>query len=300
MVALLYFAWPAQWGGQTTWVVVKGTSMRPHYHTGDIVIARTSDHHDIGDVVVYRVPSEYLGAGHLIMHRLKAIRPDGTYVIQGDNRETPDDFIIHSTDVVGVQAVHIPKAGSLLKMLSQWWFLAGLIGAFAFVKLWPDDDEAVDDDDAIAVGAPLIPALAMPVMARPVPVVVRSRPRVMVDGDGLALARWPDARLDHSRQWAIDAADQLGQRFGTPVAMMFARDVQGLHDRPHAYVELAPENGTVADAVHAHVADRPPSLSVLVVTDLFEIADGVWSRGGSAMRCADWLRLGESVGATIR
>jgi hypothetical protein len=82
--------------------------------------------------------------------------------------------------------------------------------------------------------------------------------------------------------------------------MVFAPDVQGLRDGTHAYVELASESGTVADAVRAHLADRPPSLTVLVVTDLLEIADGVWSHGGSVMRCADWLALGERVGVTHR
>ena len=78
MIGLVVFAWPTQWGGKTTYIVVRGTSMEPSFHTGDIVIARATDDHQVGDILVYAVPDGSTGAGKLIMHRLIEIRPDGT------------------------------------------------------------------------------------------------------------------------------------------------------------------------------------------------------------------------------
>ena len=150
LLLAIWFGWPSQWGGNTTYVVVQGTSMQPNYYTGDVVIARSSSHHEVGDVLVYAVPDEYTGAGKLIMHRLKSIEPDGRYIIQGDNRDEPDQFDIYPDDVVGVARVHIPKVGTTANLLGRWWFLAGLVGLFALTQLWPDDDE---DDERGGAGA---------------------------------------------------------------------------------------------------------------------------------------------------
>lgn len=322
LIGLVVFAWPTQWGGKTTYIVVRGTSMQPHFHTGDIVIARATDDHQVGDILVYAVPDGTTGAGKLIMHRLKEIRPDGTYVIQGDNRDTPDQFKIGPENVVGEERWHIPQIGIVMSLLSQWWLLAGLIGLFAFLKLWPDDETEATDDQApaltgstdeaaaAAVGDSAmvtIPDDAEPssdgehaVPERPPITVRRARPHVIVDGDGVAAARWPGVDLHTSRQWAVDAADEVAARFGTRVAVLFAPGADGLTDGSHAYVELTIEDATLATVARAFVTDRVAAGSTaLVVTDAFEIADEVWSNGGSVMRCSNWLALGESVGAVV-
>ena len=146
LAIVAFYLWPSQWGGDTTYVVVRGTSMQPNYRTGDIVIARSTDHHEVGDVLVYAVPEKYNGAGKLIMHRLKSIQENGRYIIQGDNRDSPDDFEVRSDDVVGVAKWHIPRLGLLAQILGQWWFIASLVAAFALLQLWPDDDEDEDED----------------------------------------------------------------------------------------------------------------------------------------------------------
>ena len=97
----------------------------------------------------------------------------------------------------------------------------------------------------------------------------------------------------------MDAADDIGRRFGTPVALIFEGDVAGLDDGPHAFVEL--------------VADDSSSPTPCCVTSV--LAGPAWPHssspttpawptnlkagGGSVMRCAAWLSLGEQVGATL-
>jgi signal peptidase len=225
VLALAYFAWPLQWGGGTTWVVVKGTSMQPNFHTGDIVIARKDSHHEIGDILVYRVPEEYMGAGKLIMHRLKAVREDGTYVIQGDNRDTPDAFIVGPQDVVGVERVHIPRVGTFMRLLSNWWFISGLVALFALVRLWPERpeeqvaaEEQAGPEDQVTAAAPVTVPVTVPATVRthaassppPSPAAARAAPparaHVIVDGDGLAQAAWPGLSPRGARRRALEAA----------------------------------------------------------------------------------------------
>ncbi|MGE3589368.1 MAG: signal peptidase I [Ilumatobacteraceae bacterium] len=310
LLALAYLAWPSQWGGGTTYVVVKGTSMRPNYRTGDIVIARKADEHHVGDVVVYAVPEGYNGAGKLIMHRLKSIQPDGSYIIQGDNRDSPDDFIVHSQDVVGVAKLHIPRLGLLFKMLGQWWFIAGLAGLFILVRLWPEDVEEAEEpserggppadgierrsgqDRRSMPRAPLEPVAPLAPAPKPEP----ARAHVIVDGDGLARAGWPTASIDVARLSALDAAEAIGLLFGTSVAVVLPERVEPAVAGEHAYVE-APQDGDVAAVVRALVSAHPASTTVLVVTDELAVADDSWAVGASVMRCGSWLALGELVGS---
>jgi signal peptidase len=337
VVLLAYFAWPLQWGGGTTWVVVKGTSMQPNFHTGDIVIARKDSHHEIGDILVYRVPEEYMGAGKLIMHRLKAIREDGTYVIQGDNRDTPDAFIVGPQDVVGVERVHIPRVGTFMRLLSNWWFISGLVALFALVRLWPErPEEQAGPEEPVTAATPVdapvdvpvpVPALvpgmgpgmvvghsaASSTAPQPAPAAAAraappARAHVIVDGDGLAQAAWPGLPDRGARRRALEAAEAIGERFGAPVAVVFgpgaADDVaDDVTDRApvhaHAFAVVAPGAGSVVEQVRELVAARPAWMTVLVVTDRLEVADDVWALGASVMRCAAWLDLGLRVHASL-
>jgi signal peptidase len=327
VLLLAYFAWPLQWGGGTTWVVVKGTSMQPNFHTGDIVIARKDSHHEIGDILVYRVPEEYMGAGKLIMHRLKAIREDGTYVIQGDNRDTPDAFIVGPQDVVGVERVHIPRVGTFMRLLSNWWFISGLVALFALVRLWPERpeeqagaDEHADTEELVNAATTLAVPATVPstAAARPAPTPSPPRPplaaaagpapppraHVIVDGDGLAQAAWAGLPDRGARRRALDAAEAIGERFGAPVAVVFgpgaADEVAELgRVRTHAFAVLAPSSGSVIDQVRELVTARPAWMTVLVVTDRLDVADDAWALGASVMRCTAWLDLGLRVHASL-
>lgn len=320
LVIVAYFAWPSQWGGGTTYVVVKGTSMQPNFHTGDIVLARKTSDHEVGDILVYAVPQEYNGAGKLIMHRLKSITDQGRYVIQGDNRDEPDQFDVGPEDVVGVARIHIPKVGVATQILGQWWFIALLVGLFAFLKLWPDDED--ETDEALASDAErhageerrrgedrrtetasvdVVPVETGSVDVVPPPPASgrRTHAYVIVDGLGLAHAGWPTVDLDVTRQMAVDAADDIAARFGTVAAVVFEPAPSPVSARRSALVEFTPADSSIADVVRAHLADRREGLTMLVVTDALPVAEQVWTAGGSVMRCSAWLALGQHVGATL-
>ena len=228
---------------------------------------------------------------------------------------------------MGEQRWHIPHVGIVMSLLSQWWLLAGLIGLFAFIKLWPDDEtdetdetneggstdesgetgEGGSTDEAVPVGVSSMDAIHVAadhpiegehvVPERPAVSVGWSRPHVIVDGDGLAAARWPDVDLETSRQWAVDAADQIAERFGTCVAVLFAPGADGLNNGSHAHVALTIDDATLATVARAFVR-RAGFGRVHRAGRHRRVRDrrrGLVERWlGDAL--LDWLALGESVG----
>ena len=136
VVALVVFLWPARLGGSTNLVVVRGTSMEPVYHLNDIVVARTASDYDVGDIVVFRIP-DGVGEGMLVIHRLIGRRDDGSWITEGDNRDTPDDFRIHDDDFVGKPVFVLPRAGRLVQWVSNVDVVAVALGLCGVLLLWP-------------------------------------------------------------------------------------------------------------------------------------------------------------------
>jgi signal peptidase len=118
---------PQALGGPVTYLVIRGDSMEPTYHGGDLVIVRSAASYGIGDVVAYRVPEGDIGAGHLVIHRI--VGGDGRtgFLLGGDNNPSLDPWMPRSADVAGRAWAVIPAAGRLLALLRQ----PVLAGAFA-------------------------------------------------------------------------------------------------------------------------------------------------------------------------
>ena len=134
---LAFAFWPARFGGQALYVVVRGESMKPSYQQGDLLFARKSGDYKVGDIAIYRIPKGQPGAGMLVVHRIKRILPDGTYLFQGDNKNDTDDVTPDRAHLVGKPIVDvgaIPTRGLILLPVILT-LLAGLAVTFA---LWPD------------------------------------------------------------------------------------------------------------------------------------------------------------------
>jgi signal peptidase len=121
---------PMALGGPTSYLFVSGTSMLPTLETGDLVIAQSASTYEVGDVVAYHVPDGQPGAGALVIHRIVGGSANG-FLIQGDNRDQPDDWHPASDDIVGRLWVRIPGAGTAIAFIKQPGVLAPLAAGLA-------------------------------------------------------------------------------------------------------------------------------------------------------------------------
>jgi signal peptidase len=125
----LWFGLPQSLGGRADWVLVSGTSMLPHLHTGDLVLVEHQSSYHVGEVIAYRVPKGQVGAGHVVIHRIVGGNPRTGWKMQGDNRTAPDLWHPTNRDVVGAKLLRIPDAWLVLRFLHAPLFL-GLLAAF--------------------------------------------------------------------------------------------------------------------------------------------------------------------------
>jgi signal peptidase I len=128
---VVWFLAPLQLHGHTGYAVVSGVSMEPHFHDGDLVLIRERPSYHIGEVVAYRSPA--YGA---VLHRVKAVQPDGSYVFRGDNNAR-DDRPVRVQDLIGARWVRLPRAGAAMLWIREPWhevivvLIALLLGGLA-------------------------------------------------------------------------------------------------------------------------------------------------------------------------
>lgn len=119
---------PPVLGGANSYVFVRGTSMEPRYHTGDLVLVRERATYRIGDIAAFTVPTDD-GGEAVVIHRIVDRRPDGGWVFQGDNRPGVDPWFPRDEQVVGTPQLLIPRVGSYLAALAVSPLHLGLVAA---------------------------------------------------------------------------------------------------------------------------------------------------------------------------
>lgn len=116
LACLWVFFAPAQFGGQASYVIVAGASMKPQLQFGDLAIVRQTPLYQVGDVVTYRHPI----AGPII-HRI--IEQNGDrYILKGDANDWIDSHSPTQEEIIGKLWIHLPRLGrSLQKLRSPAW-----------------------------------------------------------------------------------------------------------------------------------------------------------------------------------
>jgi signal peptidase I len=110
---------PAVLGGPATYVVIRGDSMLPGLHAGDLVILHAAGGVAPGDVVGYRVPAGEVGAGHIVVHRIVAGDAQGGFTMLGDNNPAPDPWQPRGADVAGKAWLQLPGLGRVIVFVHQ-------------------------------------------------------------------------------------------------------------------------------------------------------------------------------------
>jgi signal peptidase len=130
VAVLLWFCLPQSLYGRAGWILVSGTSMLPHLHTGDLILVEHQSSYHVGEVVAYRVPKGQVGAGYVVIHRIVGGNGRTGWRMKGDNRTTPDLWYPANRDVIGAKLLRIPHAWLILRFFHTPLLLS-LFASFA-------------------------------------------------------------------------------------------------------------------------------------------------------------------------
>ena len=128
VVLAILFA-PTSAFGKVTYATTSGTSMAPHFETGDMVLLRKSGPLKVGDVAGYRNSL----TGQIVVHRVIAER-DGRLTFKGDNNWWADTYQPTQHEVVGKLWIHLEGAGRHIESIRPGWVF-GMLGAFLGVAM---------------------------------------------------------------------------------------------------------------------------------------------------------------------
>lgn len=127
----LVYLRPQSLGGSASYVMIRGTSMLPHYRTGDLILLRQAPSYSVGEVIGYKVPKDEIGAGQVLVHRIVGGNGETGYILKGDNNKSPDPWRPKNADVVGQQFLVFPQLGERIMFIRQPVILAAAATAIA-------------------------------------------------------------------------------------------------------------------------------------------------------------------------
>src|SRR5438128_10084016 len=130
VTAAWFFLAPPQLGGRTSYAVVYGTSMEPHFHRGDLVVLRSRPAYRVGEIVGYHS----LQLHRDVLHRIVAKRAD-RYTFKGDNNGFLDPEHVRARQLFGAEWVRLPGAGAQLQRLRSPRIAALIAGLAALLLL---------------------------------------------------------------------------------------------------------------------------------------------------------------------
>jgi signal peptidase I len=122
---------PAPLGGPATYVIVRGVSMEPTYHAGDLVIVRRRPDYRVGDIVAYTIPADEVGGGLSVIHRIVGGSRDTGFETKGDNNAASDPWRPTLGQIEGTAWLVLPKTGAILSSLRAPITLASFAAAAA-------------------------------------------------------------------------------------------------------------------------------------------------------------------------
>ena len=120
---------PTSVGGDFSYAIVRGDSMRPRLDNGDIVILRRERQYGVGDVVGYHDPQ--IGP---VLHRIVSKQGE-RFVIRGDNRKDIDPYAPLTLDVIGREVAFIPNGLPIVLAFTSLRTLIPIAVAFVVLSL---------------------------------------------------------------------------------------------------------------------------------------------------------------------
>ncbi|MGA2166465.1 MAG: signal peptidase I, partial [Solirubrobacteraceae bacterium] len=122
--SLWHWLAPAPLGGSSTYVVTRGISMEPRFHTGDLAIVRSRSSYHVGEIVAYQNHMLHT----IVLHRIIG-REGARYIFKGDNNSFVDPEHPVASQLVGSLWLHLPGVGGTLQSLRSPLLIGLLLAA---------------------------------------------------------------------------------------------------------------------------------------------------------------------------
>ena len=139
-VVIIWIAFaPTKIGGKASYVIIRGNSMEPKFHTGDLAIVRNSPIYQIGDVVAYA--DTRIGA--YVIHRIINLEGD-RYILKGDNNGWIDPARPGIENIIGKLWIHVPNLGRLMEWVRTPTIFAitmALLGGIIMTNMLPNSSK---------------------------------------------------------------------------------------------------------------------------------------------------------------
>lgn len=127
VVLLWIFFAPVQIGGHAFYVIINGNSMEPNFHKGDLVVLRTAQYYEVGEIVAYRYPQ--LGN---VFHRIIGINGN-LYQMKGDNNSWIDGYQPVKHEIIARYWFAIKGLGKPISVIKSPWIIAIITGVFCLI-----------------------------------------------------------------------------------------------------------------------------------------------------------------------
>ena len=155
MIPVAIYFWPVALGGNTTFLMVQGTSMLPTILPGSLVIIQESPEYQIDDIVAYEQKEGRYKK--IIVHRIIDETEQG-FVIQGDNNPRKDSGFPTEDVIIGEVLFSTPYVGDLLVMFRNPVVLVvAAIGVTGVQMVQKKKKEKKEKKKAIMLGIPYEP-----------------------------------------------------------------------------------------------------------------------------------------------
>jgi len=126
VIGTLFAFRPEALGGSVAYISVRGGSMTPTLHDGDLAIVRKSLTYHRADVVAFRVPDGQPDAGLEVIHRIIGGSGSAGFITKGDHNSAVDPWHPRIGQVLGKVWFSVPKLAQWLPKL-QWAALAVIV-----------------------------------------------------------------------------------------------------------------------------------------------------------------------------
>lgn len=118
--------------------VVKSGSMEPTIHVGSIVVIKPESSYQVGDVVTFGADTK---TQIPTTHRIVAIEGQGSgavYQTKGDANDSPDNVVVHRSDIHGKEILTVPYLGYVLAFARTKWGFLLLVGLPALLVFFEE------------------------------------------------------------------------------------------------------------------------------------------------------------------